>query len=134
MAQGWTHPPHPRDGLQGKPSTKNTVVGALALAACANSSSGGTYSLATTPLLSPLLSAVEGSSAPRFMQRQPKTNGPAQPLGLKPFSGLKRAQEQGTTQSDASPARGGARLLPPLGQTKGTVANQKTVVTGRLAG
>eukprot|EP01046_Picozoa_sp_COSAG06_P087783 COSAG06_NODE_34253_length_477_cov_1.007937_1_plen_75_part_01 len=35
----------------------------------------------------------------------------------------------GTTQSDASPARGGARLLPPLGQTKGTVANQETVVT-----
>ena len=41
---------------------------------------------------------------------------------------------KGTTQSDASPARGGARLLPPLGQTKGTVANQKTVVTGRLVG
>jgi hypothetical protein len=37
-------------------------------------------------------------------------------------------------QSDASPARGGARLLPPLGQTEGTVANQKTVVTGRLVG
>jgi hypothetical protein len=47
------------------------VVGALALAARA-SSSGGTYALATTPLLSPLLSAVEGPSAPRFQQRQPK--------------------------------------------------------------
>ena len=36
--------------------------------------------------------------------------------------------------SDASPARGGARLLPPLGRTKGTVANQRTVVTGRPGG
>ena len=47
---------------------------------------------------------------------------------------LRRGGQQGTTQSDASPARAGAWLLPPLGQTKGTVANQKTVVTGRLVG
>eukprot|EP01046_Picozoa_sp_COSAG06_P015009 COSAG06_NODE_948_length_11359_cov_6.236146_17_plen_128_part_00 len=65
------HPPtHPHEGLSGKPSihifnnVKNTAAGALALAARANSSSSGTYSLATTPLLSPLLPAVGGSSVP----------------------------------------------------------------------
>ena len=47
---------------------------------------------------------------------------------------LRRGVSGARLSSDASPARGGARLLPPLGRTKGTVANQRTVVTGRPGG
>ena len=43
---------------------------------------------------------------------------------------LRRGVSGARLSSDASPARGGARLLPPLSRTKGTVANQRTVVTG----
>jgi hypothetical protein len=43
---------------------------------------------------------------------------------------LRRGVSGARLSSDASPARGGAWLLPPLGRTKGTVANQRTVVTG----
>ena len=65
----------------------------------------------------------------------PRTGPGAPPPGRRTIHlrGLRRGKH-GTAQSDASPARGGARLLPPLGQTEGTVANQKTVVTGRLVG
>jgi hypothetical protein len=47
---------------------------------------------------------------------------------------LRRGVSGARLSSDASPARGGARLLPPLGRTKGTVADQRTVVTGRPGG
>ena len=47
---------------------------------------------------------------------------------------LRRGDSGARLSSDASPARGGAQLLPPLGRTKGPVANQRAAVTGRPGG